>query len=177
MNGPEFFDVFELVGSNYSQSQLFQFEAKTNNPWYTDYVYPLVYEGYPVAGVINLKRRTSEPLGLPPLKAIHMRQNPSDLMLKEEMVFANAPISVDPTMTSIVFNLPLEMYRDYLDFQSTAANLSVTQSSPRIDLLLLKPFPILRTGTYNLDIKYVLPGIRKVVSVNPFTINYQSSNR
>lgn len=177
MGGPEFFDMFEIVGSNYNQTQLLQLEAKTTSTWYSDFVYPLVYEGYPIAGVISLKRRNANPLGLPPLKSVYIRQAPEDMRLTDEMVHAKGAASTNPLQTAVIFNLPIEMYRDYLDFQSTAANLSVNQNSSRIDLLLLRPFPVLRTGSYQIDVKYVLPGSRKVTSINPLTINYQPTFR
>jgi hypothetical protein len=66
------------------------------------------------------------------------------------------------------------MYRDYLDLQATVANLAVQETTPRTDKLLIQPFMPLQQGPYKIIIKHVLPGSRKVTSVNPYTINYNT---
>jgi hypothetical protein len=171
--GPEFFDAFDFVGSTYDQDKLVQFEADvTGNNWYENFVYPLVYEGYPLNSKVVIRNRTKDVLGLPPLKSIYMRQSPSQRLLTNESILAGSDVSVQPVAMGVIYNLPLEMYRDYLDLQATVANLSVSESTTRTNKLLLEPFPVLRQGSYKINLKHTLPGTKKVTSVNPYTINY-----
>lgn len=172
--GPEFFDGFEYVSSAYDQDKLIQVEADLtdNNEWYQQLVYPLVYEGYPLNSRAVIRNRTKETLGLPPIKSVYMRQSPSQRKLTEESVLAGNDLSEKPFAVRIVYNLPLEIYRDYLDLQATVANLSVSESTERINRLLLSQFPVLRQGSYRINLKHLLPGTQKVTSVNPYTINY-----
>jgi hypothetical protein len=170
-NGIEGFDAFEFVGASYDRNKLIQLEAMPDNEWYSDLVFPLVYEDYPINGSINLRRRTIEPLGNPAFRAVYFRQTPNDLKLNESQI-ASGNASTLPTNATVIFNLPLEMYRDYLDLQATVANISVSQRSPRTDRLLLTPFPVLRMDTYKVSLKHVLPGTRRVTSENRLTLNY-----
>jgi hypothetical protein len=171
--GPEFFDGSEFVSSAYDQDKLVQLEADVaGNSWYENLVYPLVYEGYPLNSKVVIRNRTKDFLGLPPLKSVYLRQSPSQRQLTNESILAGSDISEQPVAMGVIYNLPLEMYRDYLDLQATAANLSVNESNARTDKFLLEPFPILRQGSYKINFKHVLPGTRKVTSINPYTINY-----
>jgi hypothetical protein len=171
--GPEFFDGSEFVSSAYDQDKLVQLEADVaGNSWYENLIYPLVYEGYPLNSKVVIRNRTKDFLGLPPLKSVYLRQSPSQRMLTNESILAGSDVSEQPVAMGVIYNLPLEMYRDYLDLQATAANLSVSESNARTDKLLLEPFPVLRQGSYKINLKHVMPGTRKVTSVNPYTINY-----
>jgi hypothetical protein len=171
--GPEYFDGAEVVSSAYDQDKLIQLEADViGNNWYENFVYPLVYEGYPFNSKVVIRNRTKDFLGLPPLKSVYVRQSHSQRLLTTESILAGIDVSEQPTAVGVIYNLPLEMYRDYLDLQATAANLSINESSTRTNRLLLEPFPVLRQGSYKINLKHVLPGNRKVTSINPYTINY-----
>ena len=152
---------------------MIQIEANlSGNNWYENFVYPLVYEGYPFNSKLVLRNRQSEPLSLPPTRSVYMRQNPSQRVLTNESILAGSDIAAQPVAMGVIYNLPQEMYRDYLDLQATVANLSVSESTPRTDKFLIQSFPSLQQGSYKINLKHVLPGTRKVTSVNPYTINY-----
>jgi hypothetical protein len=167
----EMFDKFEFVSSAYESNSLIQFEADlSGSNWYENYVFPLVYEGYPINGNIKVTLRPESFLNVPPVRAIYWRQTPNDMWLSMDMVSASS-IQLPTSRASLIYNLPIEMYRDYLDLQATCANLSLTQTS-RTNKLLLNPFPLIKQGDYRVKIKHQLPGINRVTSEKIVTINY-----
>jgi hypothetical protein len=173
--GPEFFDGSEFITSTYDQNKLIQIEADlSGNEWYGNSIYPLVYEGYPLNSKIVIRNRQVDHLGVPPVRSVYMRQTPSQRSLTNESILAGSDVSASPFATGIIYNLSQEMYRDYLDLQATVANLAVQETTPRTDKLLIQPFMPLQQGPYKIIIKHVLPGSRKVTSVNPYTINYNT---
>ena len=168
----EGFDRFEFVDSDYSKNPLLQFEADlTNNAWYENSVFPLIYQDYPINGAIRLTRRPPDYLNVPPVRSIYLRQIPNDVWLSPEAAM-NGSFSWPTNRAAVIYNLPLEIYRDYLDLQASCANLSISKSSSRTDKLLITPYPALPQGTYKVKIKYQLPGINKVTSEKIVTINY-----
>ncbi len=168
----EVFDKFEFVDATYTRNALLQFEADlTGNNWYENFVYPLTYEGYPLNGSIRLLKRQEAFLDVPPARAIYLRQSPNNIALTPEMI-TSGNYNLPTNQAAIIYNLPLEMYRDYLDLQATAANLSVSQSNGKTDRLLITPFPVLRQGDYKIRVKHVLPGVNKVTSEKLININY-----
>jgi hypothetical protein len=168
----EVFDKFEFVESTYPKNALLQFEADlTGNNWYENLVYPLTYEGYPLNGNIRLLRRQEAFLNVPPARAIYLRQSPNTITLTPEMI-ASGNYNLPTNQAAIIYNLPLEMYRDYLDLQAIVANLSVSQSNSRTDRLLVTPFPVVRQGDYKIKVKHILPGISRLTSEKTININY-----
>lgn len=146
---PENFLESEMQPSNYDQSKLIRIEADfTNNPWFNDYINPLIYEGYPINGVVLLKRAI-EPMGAPPSKAIYLKQE------------------------TLYYNLPMEMHSDFQYLRAVCANLSLQYVNERTSKLLrttLFPYPV--RGEYRIKFKYVLPGINKVSSETVKAITY-----
>ncbi len=166
--GNEFFDAFEFIETSGEKNKLLEFQADlSGNDWYQNLIFPLIYKDYPINGTIQLERK-EEPLGIPPAKSVYLLQNPSDLKLTA----SGQPSNMAPGILAVVYNLPMEMYKDYQLLRALCANLSVTQQSPRSDYLILNSFPYIREGVYKINIRYVMPGTGRVTSTTPFAINY-----
>ncbi|MFZ6011685.1 MAG: hypothetical protein ACOYXT_15185 [Bacteroidota bacterium] len=163
--GAELFDKYE-TGATSNTESLMKFEAVLDNDWYTDRIAPLLYEGYPVAG-LRIKHRAEQSLGVPPIMAVFFREQ-SDMVLKDPVT----PIIMSAAQASVVYNLPLEMARDYSDLVHQAANYSISSTNTRINALLTTPYPNLPAGVYNIRIRYVLPGTKKVTTERIIPINY-----
>lgn len=168
ISGVELFDKFETgrLGTN---ENTIQFEAVLDNAWYKDKVYPLVYEGYPLEGQLVLRLRNPDLFGVPPVRAINFSRQTSNYLTQENPIFSN---TYDASY--ITYNLPMEMSRDYIDLLSQAADLSLRQSSPRLNYILTNFFPVLTFGIYKVKIKHVLPGINKVTSEKTINLTYQN---
>jgi hypothetical protein len=157
--GAELFDKAEIQGTA-NAKPLIQFKAKlVDNPWLTDIINPLIYEGYPLAGSMTVKWRDPQTLGVPPLKAINIRQNPNDKVLEEAELNGSANANITDA-AAFIYNLPFYMEKDYIEIQGQAANAYINSSakSDRITKLLSTSFPAISKGNYKFDVKYVLPG-------------------
>lgn len=163
--GAELFDAFETGGTDVAP--LMTFEAILDNSWYTDKIYPLLYQGYPVLG-LNVNHRVPSVLGVPPTRAVNFR-SPSDITIKDVSI---VPV-MNPAPANIVYNLPLEMARDYSNLATQAANLSLsTSANAWVTRLLTTPYPGFTRGTYNIRVRYVLPGIKKITSEKVIPVVY-----
>lgn len=147
---PENFVESEMAGSNYDQTKLVRLEADfSDNNWYNNFIYPLIYEGYPINGVVAL-RRAAEPLGIPPVRPIYFRG------------------------PSIVYNVPMEIHADFQYLRAMCANLSLQFVNERTTRLLTTTlFPYPKRGDYKIKFKYVLPGVNKVTSETTRTFTYR----
>ncbi len=169
-SGNELFDHFE-TGPSDGFAGLIQAEARGEERWYQNKVKPLVYDDYPIAGTLSLKKRTPEVLGVPPFKAVHFDfQN--DYVVPQEDASAAAAITYSRAPV-LVYDLPEEMSMDYLDILVQAANSSLSTDNPRVNYLLTTPFPVLMFDYYKVKLRYVLPGTQKVTSEKEITIDYK----
>lgn len=164
VEGSELFDQAEITGSENAQP-LIQMEAMLNNPWYVSAVRPLVYKDYPVSG-ITLTRQ-AEPLGIPPVKAIHIRQHPATIVFSPEKGGGSAAM---PSVCALVYNLPYSMHQDYMDLQRKAAAHSLSSSNAWMRTIISQPFPSVYSGEYTLKVRYVLPGTQVVTDEQQITI-------
>lgn len=171
LNNSEVFDSKEFISSAYEQDKSIRLEADLTNSWYTNSIAPLIYSGYPLNSKMNLRLRTEQPMGIPPVRAIYMKQSPSDLMLTEQ-VLQTKNYEYPVNNVWFIYNLPVEIYKDYLDLRASGANLSVSENSDQITQLLLTPFPVVTEGEYKIKLKHILPGINKITSESVLTINY-----
>jgi hypothetical protein len=156
LTGKEYFDKFEL-GAEQGKG-LIQLEADlTDNGWYRDLIYPITYQGYPIYGKGTTSRNTSI-LGLPPVKAVYIRQYPQDMMITPENGAAGTANLATPSQASITYDIAMEMYRDYVEIKTKCANLSVEQFDEQVNRVILSDFPLTTPGDYKVKVKYILPG-------------------
>jgi predicted transport protein len=167
IEGKELFDKSE-VKANGPNSPLVEFSADLSNTWYANLVQPLVYQGYPVPGTV-IKWRRELPLGIPPTKAIEIRQEEDNRELTEGEVVSNSVKSL-PEFASFVYNLPYYMYKDYQDLRTQAAASSSLSSNAWMLKIVSTDFPSIRSGDYKVTIRYVLPGRKTTTTQQDITI-------
>ncbi len=163
MKGDELFDNLEIDGSNVL-SPLIQCEAILDkNDWYQNFVYPMVYEGYPLLDVIRIKSRDANMLGLPPTKSITINELGYSAVISDQ----NTEVTSPSPYSNIRYELMSPMYSDYLDIQYQLANYVVDKPgaiTQRFTKILTNRFPIYRYGSYRVRLNYRIPGNSKVTS-------------
>jgi hypothetical protein len=166
INNQELFDENEI--DVYGNSKVLQFEAiLDDNTWYQQDVYPLLYQGYPTAGMYIDWRNVSL-LGVPPAKAIGIRQLTAGLLLEQTNMSAQTGLS------TFVYNLPHFIERDYINVVNNIANAFVNRKlpvlTPQQEQMLSVMFVPVRKGNYRFKVKYILPGTDLQTSVKEITI-------
>lgn len=158
VSGDERFVADELSGPR----KVMRMEAVTEgNHWYEGYVYPLLYEGYPLLGWMRVRRSIPDQLGIPPVRDVIFDGLKASAGLQQQVVAA--PFSSE----RLVFNMGRSVAADFRYLQRQAVNYVVdypTQMTPRLEALIVKPMPFIRFGRYTIRIDYVIPGINKVTS-------------
>lgn len=162
--GKETFDVFEMAGVN-GNPALIELEAVIeNSPWYKDVINPLIYQNLSKA---PLARKT-QPYGIPPVKAMFINQKNGGIMLSEETLQPTEPARY---RGAFIFDLPSIMQRDYMEVMYKAAALKTArQSAPWVNRILTTPFPSISAGSYEVIIRYRLPGSNQVTFERKFSI-------
>jgi hypothetical protein len=177
LNNAECFDAFELRGSTGRNAMipLIGFEAKLADvPWYRDYIYPLVYEGYPLNGTFRLKWRNADSLGVVPVRAVYLQQVPVSRILTEADISRGSAGPV-ASYALLKYNLPHYIEQDLVDLQGQAANAYASGAAPteRLRKLLAERFNKITEGSYPIDVKYLLPGTGQATTIQSVTIqNY-----
>ncbi|MGC1241369.1 MAG: hypothetical protein WA874_07265, partial [Chryseosolibacter sp.] len=160
LQGDEFFEARELPASNAS-THVIQLEAiLEGNEWYERHVFPLVYEGYPLLGWMNIGRPDPNVLGIPPLRDVYIENAGSPYPYTN---FSAAPAFSDE---QLVYNLGQSVGSDFYDMQRHAVNYVADYPSrltPRLESLVLSPLPHVRYGPYHIKFNYVIPG-KNIVS-------------
>jgi hypothetical protein len=173
--GSEYFDGAEL-GSDFDQRRFIQTEAVlSGNNWYEKEIYPLIYEGYPLAGM-TIKNRDVSILGQPPVKDMAINQQRNDLRISES---GEKPDAASYFAGSILeYRVPMTMFQDYYDLQRQVANYVVNHSSgmtSRFAALLVDPFPVIDYGKYKVRLTYKIPGTEVITSSHEVEMNYSRS--
>lgn len=169
LSGDEGFDEAELAGYN-GYDRLIRMEAVLDgNKWYQRYVYPLVYEGYPLLGWMKINRRDPDVLGVPPVKDIYFRD-----FTTGEPAMTEATTTRPFGSEKLVYNLGQSVASDFFDVQRHAVNFIADypgRATPRLEALLLQPLPHIRHGTYRIRFNYVIPGLDRTTSAYEIEIN------
>ncbi len=159
------FDLPELEGNEYTGADeeginmpLISIEANLRgNRYYNNYIYPLVYQGYPLREDFTVTRDVEE-MGMPPTKAVlvishytHSLENdPRDWWIKERMPHR--------------YHLPYYYKKDFVDIRYKIVNAFFPNAAnhqgqiAQYDYIINGEFPVIRKGDYRTQIKYVLPG-------------------
>jgi hypothetical protein len=172
--GDEYFDRFE-TGDAVDQIQKRFIDAEADlagNSWFEQRMQPLVYDGYPLAGVIRIRNRNTDILGLPPVRDVYIAQDKNGLSISSSGEVPN-PLEYF-SGSRIEYQLPQSMFGDYYDLQNQVANYVVNNgfTSPRFDTFLVSPYPIIEYGTYKIKFKYRIPGINVTTSVYDVVLMY-----
>jgi len=146
------FDLLELRGNDYSGNKpLVVVRAILDDSYYKKQIYPLLYKNYPLAGEIEVSRRTNK-VGVPPVEGV------------EPMTWYISYLEEGYTgETSLYnpyrYNLTHYYLQDYEDlgYQLVNSNINLT-SNPSFSKLVTEAFPYMRKGKYKTKFKYVLPG-------------------
>ena len=157
-NSYEVFNEAELYGGQYTDGKpLISVEAVLDDAYYTQTIYPLIYQNYPLDGTISLTNRTPSILGLPPVRSINI---PGYYQLELQN---NANSSFVNQRLPFRYNMPLAYKTDYSDlhyqvvnqFMATPVNwVKYNQYRTFID----STFPVIPLGNYKIKITYLLNG-------------------
>ncbi|WP_409416973.1 hypothetical protein [Flavobacterium sp. PS2] len=167
-NSTEPFDEIEIIGNEKTLNvPLINVEAILDDSYYKNEIYPLVYKGYPLEGIITFDRDTKI-LGIPPTKGVetlawyqdYIINNPNSFMLKEYLPFR--------------YNQPFYYKNDFLDVRYKIVNYFVNTRNQaminKYDYIINGKFPYIKQGSYNIKLNYTLPG-GQLGSSSIFTFN------
>ena len=167
-NSTEPFDEVEIIGNAKTLNvPLVNVEAILDDNYYKNEIFPLIYKGYPLEGIINFDRDTNI-LGIPPTKGVetlawyqdYIINNPNSFMLKEYLPYR--------------YNLPFYYKNDFLDIRYKIVNNFVNTRNQaminKYDYIINGRFPYIKQGSYNIKINYTLPG-GQLGSSSIFTFN------
>ncbi|PWS28685.1 hypothetical protein DHW03_02225 [Pedobacter yonginense] len=163
-NTKEQFDDYEM--NDEQPNNLIKMEADlTGNSWYDTHIRPLLYDNS-----LDITWRNPEKLGLPPLKAMYLRNE--NLITGLKYV---AGQSATPGKVALIYNLPLYISGDYYQTQSNIVNAyamgRTLNISEMMRTIVTTPFTPVRKGPYAFKVSYVLPGINKTTTVKQLVIN------
>ena len=168
------FDKAEIMGNEYTGNKpLITLQADlTDNDYYTNHIYPLIYEGYPLDGNIKTSRDISI-MGLPPVNAVSIYQNPADIEL------VNGTLNYTSyQILRYSYDLPMYMIEDFGDIQRQVVSRYISKPavSDRIAKIISNTFPVLREGSYKVNVNYRLPGSTTPQYTKPMTFNLKLTN-
>lgn len=161
--GKETFDYFEAVGDK-THPPLIEMEAAIQNtPWYKDAIHPLIYKNLWAASL----DRKPRPYGIPPFKALFINQDYKGNLLSEETMQPAQPMAY---RGAFIFNVPPMIQRDYMATVYKVAAMKQKQSADWMNPILSTPFPSIYSGSYEVIIRYRLPGSGRITFERRFTI-------
>ncbi|MFP4448608.1 MAG: hypothetical protein ACLFPH_07720 [Bacteroidales bacterium] len=171
IDGDELFSKYETVWNN-QITPLVKFEAVLTDNYYTSSIDTLIYEPYANQDELTIDDRDVSILGVPPVKALYIRQVPYDIQLTSQDIENNS-IPTTPNEGSFVYNLMHFYFADYTDLREQAViKYNNGESTRWMELLIEESFPTyVPGGTYPFRVKYVLPGIEEETTNYLININ------
>ncbi len=168
------FDEIEISGSIYSgEKPLIYMEADlTNNAWFNQSIFPLVYAGYPLDGDIKLDRDISV-LGLSPVRAISIFQNPDNFSINNQGQLS--PLPFIQRALSYHYDIPYYSNLDFNEIQKKVVNRYAYRSvkpSQIQKIMTTSDPPTIRPDEYKFNVYYRLPGSTKSISSKTIIIKY-----
>lgn len=148
VNGVESFDSAEVVGIDKSKCiPLIKAKATLDEPFFTEKVMPIVYDGYPFNGV-RLKKRDENPIGVPPYYSVQPSNvYVSDLSIKKVTNKFRFPF---------IYNTYIYVMKDLGDLRSQV----VDKYSVNTDVykrFVLNNLKFMEDGYYKAIFTYILP--------------------
>ena len=164
LRGDELFDEAEVSGLRNSKKLISMEALFSDNTWYQKYAYPLVYEDYPLLGWMTVGRLNADEVGVPPVGDVYFENfaQTSDLT-ENEISFTALPF----TNEYVAYNVGESVASDFYDIRRHAANYLIdnpTESTPRLQSLIIQPLPRIRYGSYKFRVHYFIPGVNKATS-------------
>lgn len=166
IRGNELFDELEMKWTS-DYKPLIRFEALlSSTDWFKDDINPKLYAGYPINNIYRIRWREPQVLGVPPVKALFIRQVPYNIKLTDTDINSNT-FTQTPNVGAFVYNLVHFFEYDFVNIQTDIANnyTFLPPTDPRLKSLLSWVFPPIEKGDYPISIKYVVPG-REVTTTN-----------
>ena len=146
----EAFDEAEVLGVEKTQGRaLVQLKATLEEDYFAKTVYPLVYEGYPFAG-LELTYRSEQPYGAPPYYAFA----PSPYFLSK---LSDGTLNKQAYRFPFTFLASHVVFADFSDLQGLVVNNRELVGRSIYERFALGTLPVLRHGKYKALVSYVLP--------------------
>lgn len=172
ISATEFFDKSEMEGIN-NLPALVHIQANlTNNNYYNNYVFPVVYDDYASLTVPAARLERRDELGVPPIQAVYIQQSPNVSPSLTGAAFTTGASSA-VNSASFIYELPYYMKKDYRDLQTKTAEYCTYrkgQFNSRRLKILESSFPVVTKGNYQVDITYTVPGINIISSRKTYFI-------
>ena len=167
-NTSEQFDDYEM--NDELPLNLIKLEADlSENSWFDSFINPFVYQNYPASPYATITWRQAEKLGVPPIKAMYLRNE----NLVKGITYSQGQTAVSGKV-ALIYNLPLYIAGDYYELQSKIVNAYVAGQqlnlSEQMKSIVTTPFTPVRKGPYKFKISYVLPGINKITTTKQLVI-------
>lgn len=162
----EVFDDCERNGRDATKPLVYA-EGIMENSWLKGHVYPMVYELYGSDPGIVINNRAND-LGIIPLKAMLLTN-----MKMEDYSFQGDQTANVPGEVQIYYNLPPQMYLDFVNLRNQAANRYIGKSIPasaQARRLIDGEFHNISRDTYRYRLNYRLPGIDKITTSRELAI-------
>ncbi|MBU8891808.1 MAG: hypothetical protein KOO66_03465 [Bacteroidales bacterium] len=162
--GKELFEKYETHWTT-EISPLVQFKAVLTDDYYKNNIDGLIYKPYNSQSAIKIDwRNPNFDIGYPPVKALYIRQIPFNKTLTEGEINGGYSLGT-ATEGAFVYNLIWFYAKDFFDLQQKAA-VKIYQGSniSWYSTLMNSTFPEVKSGKYQFDIKYVVPGRNEVSS-------------
>jgi hypothetical protein len=133
---------------------------------------PLLYNGYPLTPTATIDWRDANIIGVPPSKAVFIRQYPNDRMLNEADLSEGTGTGI-PTEGGFVYNVANFADQDFYNIRTKLATAYANRpiDNPQVTQILSSLFPGIKYGDYPIDVKYVLPGTNKTTSTKRIVIH------
>jgi hypothetical protein len=148
------FDLAELTGTAQTEDKpLVVLAAALDESFYTVKIRPLLYDDYPVQGVIRVINRDENIFGLPPAKALPIMT--TYLNQIENGNFTGLVTKRFP----YYYNLPQIYKFDFIDLQSQVINTYLgNTSNSAYQRFIQATYPFITPEDYRINLKYILPG-------------------
>jgi hypothetical protein len=171
ISSEEAFDLTELQGVKYTDNiPLVKAESAVNDAYYTTDIYPYLYRDYPLNGSYFITNRDVEELGVVPSKAIPL--NSTYITYLENDVNQSWTKGIFP----FKYNLPLLYKQDWVDIYNQIMNDYVNgkvSSTSLAKQFLTGDYLFMRYGSYEIKVKYCLPGNKKTTE---FVYKFKNNN-
>lgn len=153
LSDTEPFDVVELVGNEYSgYKPLIHPEATLEDPFYRNEIYPLIYQHYPYPDRIRIRYRDPAVLGVPPVRAVPVSS--------EYLSWAMSGNSTGNVKRYFpyTYSLMSAYSQDFYDLRNQVVNTYLNRKEiVEFDYIVNGRMPVLPTGTYKVNFRYVQP--------------------